>query len=201
MNFDLLQAFQTAVNRHGLGDENARVQIAHRDDIGACLRKVECGTPTGERNLTVRIAFKEALIRAFGVDRLDQLPKEVKDVLKIRDFKLSKDGEVTSMRPLTMRRVKAVMGAVQNVAKSALREGDEANMLERATVSGFSRQDRDLENRGRLQCAVRAGPGQFSVLPHRGQPPCVPLFRTGQQGQWLSHSQSQRQNRRWHDAG
>ena len=49
MNFDLLQAFQTAVNRHGLGDENARVQIAHRDDIGACLRKVECGTPTGER--------------------------------------------------------------------------------------------------------------------------------------------------------
>ena len=119
MNFDLLQAFQTAVNRHGLGDDNAHVQMAHRDDIGACLRKVECGTPTGERNLTVRTVFKEALTRAFGVNSLDDLPKEVKDVLKIRDFKLSKDGRVTSMRPLTMRRVKAVMGAVQNAARSA----------------------------------------------------------------------------------
>jgi len=175
MNFDLLQAFQTAVNRHGLGDENARVQIAHRDDIGACLRKVECGTPTGERNLTVRIAFKEALIRAFGVDRLDQLPKEVKDVLKIRDFKLSKDGEVTSMRPLTMRRVKAVMGAVQNVAKSALREGDEANMLERATVSGFSRQDRDVMERAMSRIAIVSGRKPMTFAFPNGVQVSVPL--------------------------
>ena len=54
MNFDLLQAFQTAVNGYGLRDGNARVQMAQRDDVGAPLRKVECGTPTGERNNTVR---------------------------------------------------------------------------------------------------------------------------------------------------
>ena len=86
MNFDLLQAFQTAVNRHGLGDENARVQIAHRDDIGACLRKVECGTPTGERNLTVRIAFKEALIRAFGL--FEKILKKSEKPIKICPYYL-----------------------------------------------------------------------------------------------------------------
>ena len=175
MNFDLLQAFQTAVNRHGLGDENARVQMAHRDDIGACLRKVECGTPTREHNLIVRTVFKEALIHAFGVNSLDELPKEVKDVLKIRDFKLSKDGEVTSMRPLTMRRVKAVMGAVRNVAKSALREGDEANMLERATVSGFSRQDRDVMERAMSRIAIVSGRKPMTFAFPNGVQVSVPL--------------------------
>ena len=58
-----------------------------------------------------------------------------------------------------------------------------------------------LEDRGRVQCAVRSGPEQFSVLPHRGQPPCIPLLRTGQQSQRLSHCQSQRKDRRGHDAG
>ena len=175
MNFDLLQAFQTAVNRHGLGDENARVQMAHRDDIGACLRKVECGTPTREHNLIVRTVFKEALIHAFGVNSLDELPKEVKDVLKIRDFKLSKDGEVTSMRPLTMRRVKAVMGAVRNVAKSALREGDEAKMLERATVSGFSRQDRDVMERAMSRIAIVSGRKPMTFAFPNGVQVSVPL--------------------------
>ena len=175
MNFDLLQAFQTAVNRHGLGDENARVQMAHRDDIGACLRKVECGTPTREHNLIVRTVFKEALIHAFGVNSLDELPKEVKDVLKIRDFKLSKDGEVTSMRPLTMRRVKAVMGAVRNVAKSALLEGDEAKMLERATVSGFSRQDRDVMERAMSRIAIVSGRKPMTFAFPNGVQVSVPL--------------------------
>ena len=45
MNFDLLQAFQTAVNRHGLRYGNARIQTAHRDDIGACLLKGYAGLP------------------------------------------------------------------------------------------------------------------------------------------------------------
>ena len=175
MNFDLLQAFQTAVNRHGLGDDNAHVQMAHRDDIGACLRKVECGTPTGERNLTVRTVFKEALTRAFGVNSLDDLPKEVKDVLKIRDFKLSKDGRVTSMRPLTMRRVKAVMGAVQNAARSALREGDEADMLERAALSGFSKQDMDVMERAMYRIAVVSGRQPMKFTFANGVEVSVPL--------------------------
>ena len=175
MNFDLLQAFQTAVNRHGLGDDNARVQMAHRDDIGACLRKVECGAPTGERNLTVRTVFKDALTHAFGVNCLEELPKEVKDVLKIGDFKLTKNGEVTSMRPLTMRRVKAVMGAVRDVAKSALREGDEANMLERAAVSGFGRQDRDVMERAMSRIAIVSGRKPMVFTFANGVEVSVPL--------------------------
>ena len=175
MNFDLLQAFQTAVNGYGLRDGNARVQMAQRDDVGASLRKVECGTPTGERNNTVRCAFKEALVHAFGVKRLEELPKEVKAVLKIGDFRLSKDGEVLSTRPLTMRRVKAVMNAVNDVTKSALQAGDETKMFERALVSGFEEQDREVLERAMSRIAIVSGRQPMKFTFPNGVEVSVPL--------------------------
>ena len=126
MNLNLLQAFQTVINEHGLGDDNARVQMLRRDDIGSCYpRVVRAHAPTKESNQEVRTAFKLALTSAFGVERLEELPKEVKGVLKIGDFKLSKNGEVRSSRPLTMRRIKAVMNAVKDVTKSTLHDSRE----------------------------------------------------------------------------
>ena len=119
MNLDLLQAFQTAVNEYGSGDANAQVRMFRRDDNQSCFPKVvraresSCGT-----SHEVRCAFSQALTSAFGVKRLEELPLEVKKELKIRDFKLSKAGEVRSSRPLTIRRIKAVLGAVKSAAAS-----------------------------------------------------------------------------------
>ena len=116
MNLDLLQAFQTAVNEYGSGDANAQVRMFRRDDTQSCYPKVvraresSCGS-----SLEVRCAFSKALTSAFGVGRLEELPPEVKKVLKIGDFKLSKNGEVQSSRPLTMRRVRNTRGKSSEV--------------------------------------------------------------------------------------
>ncbi len=60
---------------------------------------------------------------------------------------------------------------------------------------------RALQDRGRLQRAVRAGPPLFQLLRDRGQPARLPLVGAGQQGQRLPHRPGVGQDRGGHDAG
>ena len=174
MNLSLLQAFQTAVNEHGLGDDNARVRMHRREDKQSCYaRVVHTHTPSGDSNKEVRSAFKLALTSAFGVERFDELPAEVKKVLKIGDFKLSKDGEVDSSRPLTMRRIKAVMNAVKDVTVSAARDGNEARQVENAFTSGFRDCDAIEKMFERISIVSGRAPMKFT-LPN-GMELSVPL--------------------------
>ena len=174
MNLDLLQAFQTAVNEYGSGDPNAQVRMFRRDDNQSCYPKVvraresSCGSSN-----EVRCAFSQALTSAFGVRRLEELPPEVKKVLKIGDFKLSKAGEVQSSRPLTMRRVKAVMGAVKSAAVSTARDRAEAHLVENAFTSNFS--DRKAMETVFERIAIASGRAPMKFTLHDGKNVEVPL--------------------------
>ena len=57
---------------------------------------------------------------------LEDLPGNVRKSLKIEDFKLDKNGNITSTRPLTARRVRAVMSAIQEVTAKAAPNREEA---------------------------------------------------------------------------
>ena len=174
MNLDLLQAFQTAVNEYGSGDANAQVRMFRRDDNQSCFPKVvraresSCGS-----SHEVRCAFSQALTSAFGVKRLEELPAEVKKELKIRDFKLSKAGEVRSSRPLTIRRIKAVLGAVKSAAASTARDHAEARLVENAFTSNF-RDSKAMEAVfERIAIASGRAPMKFTVPG--GKEVAVPL--------------------------
>ena len=174
MNLDLLQAFQTAVNEYGSGDANAQVRMFRRDDNQSCYPKVvraresSCGS-----SHEVRCAFSHALTSAFGVGRLEELPPEVKKVLKIGDFKLSKSGEVQSSRPLTMRRVKAVMGAVKSAAASTARDRAEARLVENAFESNFH--DRKTMETVFERIAIVSGRAPMKFTLHDGKEVAVSL--------------------------
>lgn len=67
MNLNLLQAFQTAVNEHGMGDGNKCMRMHRRDDNqSCCVRVVPADNASGDSNREVRCAFKQALTSAFG---------------------------------------------------------------------------------------------------------------------------------------
>ena len=57
-----------------------------------------------------------------------------------------------------------------------------------------------VEDRGRLQRAVRTGPPLVQILPDRGQPPRVALLGPGVEGYGLSDRPRQREDRRGSDA-
>ena len=138
MSIENLKMFQAAVNTYGTSDGNTKVGF---DTAGGKIfsRRIEAksiANPQG--NTEVRAALKEALTSAFGVRRLEELPPDVRKVLKIRDFKLSQDGEVRSTRPLTLRRIRAILGAVQKVASDATASGKMQRALENEFDSNFS---------------------------------------------------------------
>ncbi len=140
MNLGELRLFQSAVNMHSAVDANARVGISNQEERGLAGRNVvllKSDSSKSEDNTEVRRAFKTALTKAFNVSRLDDLPDDVKKVLKISDFKESKDGGIASTRPLTMRRIRAVMGAVQNHAKAAASDVHERTAIDTAFASGL----------------------------------------------------------------
>ena len=62
-------------------------------------------------NLATRTAFFESLCAQFG--GAERIPASVRAVLKEGDFKLNGEGEVTSGRPLTARRIICVCNAVK----------------------------------------------------------------------------------------
>lgn len=176
MNLSLLQVFQSAVNAHSAVSGDSRIGMAHRDDNNECFRRVELSTKKdGESNREVRRAFSYALTSAFGVSRLDELPQDVKKVLKIGDFKESKAGEVESTRPLTMRRIRAVLGAVQDLAKSAVGNDDAAF---RQIETAFSRNLADDHNAVETaleRIAIAEGRLPMSIAMPDGKKVKVPL--------------------------
>ena len=119
MTIDLsgLQIFNDAIlNNRDLGG-GARVQCESTQEgvLGRFrVKQIPSNRYVHEANNVARRNFADALTSAFGVRSLNDLPKEVRDVLKIEDFNL-REGTVTSSRPLTMRRIRAVMTAIRDV--------------------------------------------------------------------------------------
>jgi hypothetical protein len=174
MNLNLLQVFQSAINAHGEADGNARLGMARQSHPNLCYRKVVLHPGSSkDDNTDVRRAFKAALTDAFGVSRLNELPPEVKKVLKISDFKEAKDGEVLSSRPLTMRRIRAVMGAVQELAKSTAGDSAERERIENSFLSNF--RDVTAVEDALRRVAIASGRQPMKIqMPHHGEV-CVPL--------------------------
>lgn len=83
-------------------------------DVGVFSRK---SSGQFDDNNKVRQILVNSLKVQFGVDDVLALPDSVKSALKIGswrdDFKFDHDGNVTSGRPLTARRIKAVITAVK----------------------------------------------------------------------------------------
>ena len=151
MNLEHLKAFQTAVNTYNASNENVRVGF-DRSRSGAvpdASRRIEPKTASfaAVNNTEVRAALKDALTAAFGVQRLEELPSDVRRVLKIRDFKLSRNGEVKSRRPLTMRRIRAILDAVRKVAVDSTDGKDAKRSIENAFNGG-------LDVRGDVESAL-----------------------------------------------
>ena len=140
MSLDLLKAFQAVINDNGTAGGDVRVGMFVNPDNGSCSsRVVRLSNTDGNSNNAVREAFRIALTTAFEVKRLEELPPEVKRVLKIGDFKLSETGEATSTRPLTMRRIRAVMDAVKKVAVQSAPDVAERERIEASFASNFER--------------------------------------------------------------
>ena len=159
-----LASFQAAVNAYSASSGDVRVALSKPTDADVRPRRVTpIGTSCAPANREVRAAFKDALTSAFGVDRLEDLPDDVKSVLKIRDFKLSKDGEVRSGRPLTLRRIRAVLGAVQKVAVSSTEGRNEQRKIETEFSGGLATsEDVDAAIR-RYAIAVGRLPMEFTM--------------------------------------
>lgn len=138
MNLNLLKSFQAVINDNGTANGDVRVGMLSNSDNGSCSsRVVRVARPDGTSNREVREVFRIALTAAFDVRRLEDLPPEVKKVLKIGDFKISENGDVTSTRPLTMRRIRAVMDAVKSVAMRSAPDSDEKSRIEESFASSF----------------------------------------------------------------
>ena len=177
MNLGELKLFQSAVNMHSAVDADARVGISRQDGHGPTGRNVvllQSDFSKNEDNTEVRRAFKTALTKAFDVSRLDELPSDVKKALKIGDFKESKDGDIASTRPLTMRRIRAVMGAVQNHAKAAASDVHERTAIDTAFASGL--QDTTVVEDALRRAAIAAGRQPMKIqMPHHDKVVDVPL--------------------------
>ena len=87
----------------------------------------------GQNNLAMRRAFLAAVKNELGIQDLKDLPKDVRKALCLGDFRL-KDGEVTSTRPLTARRVLKVTAEL------------EGGRFPPAQWSGFARSPEPIES-------------------------------------------------------
>lgn len=111
-----LNAFATAAaNNEHMSGEDTVIQTTDRNKGGLVSRQ---WTRLGSRsddfkraNLCARQAFFESICEQFG--GFDKIPKSVRNVMKLGDFKLNSDGNVTSNRPLTARRIKAICDVVR----------------------------------------------------------------------------------------
>ncbi|MBR5592026.1 MAG: hypothetical protein IKW38_05795 [Kiritimatiellae bacterium] len=126
-----LQIFNDAIqnNRNLSGGTRIECDKAQERRLGRfSIKQIPANKYVHEANNVARRNFADALTSAFGVSSLNELPKDVRDVLKIEDFKL-KDGNVTSSRPLTMRRIRAVMTAIRDVTAKAAPSRQEATAI------------------------------------------------------------------------
>lgn len=134
MNINLtgLQAFHSVINaeQNQKLNGNVRLQGSFQNGILSNITQVKSnkGEAVAQNNQQIRQAFASALLSAFGVNSLEELPKDIRAALKIDDFGV-KNGQVTSSRPLTMRRVRAVMDAVKDVAVRGAETAEKAEQV------------------------------------------------------------------------
>ena len=130
INLTILQSFNNAVNSANRLNDNTRLQNESFNLNGKCkIRQIPANKYDHVANNAVRRNFAAALTGAFGVKSLADLPEGIRNSLKIGDFKLDKNGEITSTRPLTARRVRAVMSAIQEVTAKAAPTRQEAEAI------------------------------------------------------------------------
>jgi len=70
-----------------------------------------------DQNRAVRQALVNALRIEFGFKNLDKLPPSLAKELKIGEFDLDKNGQVTSSKPLTARRIIAITDALAKLSE------------------------------------------------------------------------------------
>ena len=117
MNANLTKMYdfaKVAIRHENLSGEDSVIQ-ARRNGPGLIGRKwTTLGSRSAEfkaANLATRAAFFKSVCDQFG--GADHIPQSVRNVLKLGDFKLNGAGKVTSMRPLTARRIQLVYEAIQ----------------------------------------------------------------------------------------
>ena len=127
INLAILQNFNNAVNGNAALNDNTRLQNGTFKLGGTYdIRQIPSNKYDHAANNAVRRNFAAALTGAFGVKSLEDLPANVRSSLNIADFKLDKEGNITSTRPLTARRVRAVMSAIQETTAKAAPNREEA---------------------------------------------------------------------------
>lgn len=115
ISLDTFRAYVDA--NQGLSD-NQLVNIADRAEGKLGNRKcVALGFRDDTfktQNLAARDAFLKAVLTRCHANSIKELPPAVLKSLNIDKFNLDKNGRVTSNKPLTMRRIKAVLTAIDN---------------------------------------------------------------------------------------
>ena len=136
MSIDLyaLHAFRTA--NLGGNDAIANVtsldKVVKKNDYHGALGKIFRGTPTKAANNAARTELLRALGIAFNVSGMsvsgddkvhfskafmDKLEEHLGPAFKRGDFGIGSDGTVNSGKPLTQRRIKAIVAQAESVAK------------------------------------------------------------------------------------
>jgi len=145
ISLEALNAFRPA----SAWDDNTTLNLNEEGGVGvggtygrlSKFRKRE--DPEQSANNTVRTALLKALANTFGIstgvangetrftqDFMARLERLLGPAFKRDDFKVGEDGVVASGRPLTARRIKAILASAQNAAN------DEAH--NRALMPGFT---------------------------------------------------------------
>lgn len=120
INLMMLQNFNNAVSNARVMSDSSRLHTGTFKLGGTYdIRQIPSNKYDRAANNAVRRNFAAALTGAFGVKSLEDLPANVRSALNISDFKLDKEGNITSTRPLTARRVRAVMSAIQEATAKA----------------------------------------------------------------------------------
>ena len=100
INLTILQNFNNAVNSNAALSGNARLQNGTFKLGGTYdIKQIPSNRYDRAANNAVRRNFAAALAGAFGVKSLEDLPENVRKSLNIGDFKLDKEGNITSTRP------------------------------------------------------------------------------------------------------
>lgn len=106
-----------------LDGHNIKMKEAGEDKIGAWSRKNEQQTV----NNAIREAFLSSVLTRLNKSNASQLPYEIKKQMALNDFNgpfrwasslTGKEGCVTTGKPLSLRRIRAVVQAVQNYEAS-----------------------------------------------------------------------------------
>lgn len=127
-HLETLKSFNQAISNKNLND-NDKLQI-NKATIGEKheITAINSSKRDLEANNAIRRSLVLALTGSFSVKTLEELPASVRKALKIEDFGI-KNGEVTSTRPLTARRIRAVMSAIQEATAKAASNQNEANAI------------------------------------------------------------------------